>query len=195
MINYSNTNFVKSASQRSERPAEPFLPEVLFVGKSNVGKSSLINALTGKKLAFTSSKPGHTKLLNYFNVDNKFYLVDAPGYGYAKTGVDLDELFGRMMDDYLENNDRLKLILLLVDSRREFTSDEDEFISYLSNTNYKLILVTTKMDKLNQKEKSLLEKRLKNLSINSESVVKTSSLDKTNIDLLKRSIEKTLFSK
>ena len=196
MINYSNTNFVKSASLKSERPAEPYLPEVLFVGRSNVGKSSLINAICNKKnMAFTSSKPGHTKLLNYFNIDNKFYLVDAPGYGFAKTGVDLDELFGDMMNDYLESNDRLSCILFLLDSRRELNEDDTNLISYLIDKNYPFLLVTTKMDKLNQKEKSALNKRLSVTGINGDSIVQTSSLDKINIDKLRSKIEKIVFAK
>lgn len=195
MINFSNTNFVKSASLKSERP-ELTLPEVLIVGRSNVGKSSLINALCSKKnLAFTSSKPGHTKLLNYFSIDNKFYLVDAPGYGFAKGGVDLDEIFGNMMDDYLLDNERLKLILFLLDSRRELNEDDKELVSYLLDKNYPFLLVTTKMDKLNQKEKSALNKRLKELSLNSEQIVQTSSEAKTNIVMLQKAIEKILFAK
>lgn len=195
MINFSNTNFVKSASLKSERP-ELALPEVLIVGRSNVGKSSLINALCSKKnLAFTSSKPGHTKLLNYFSIDNKFYLVDAPGYGFAKGGVDLDEIFGNMMDDYLLDNERLKLILFLLDSRRELNEDDKELISYLLDKNYPFLLVTTKMDKLNQSEKSALNKRLKELSLNPEQIVQTSSEAKTNIVMLQKAIEKILFAK
>ena len=196
MINYSNANFVKSASMKDERPKDPFLPEVLIVGRSNVGKSSLINALCNKKnMAFTSSKPGHTKLLNYFNIDNKFYLVDAPGYGYAKTGVDLDELFGNMMNDYLEDNDGLRLILFLLDSRRELTVEDNELVSYLLDKNYPFLLVTTKMDKLNQKEKSALNKRLKETGLNIEQILQTSSLDKVNIDKLGKTIEKIVFDK
>lgn len=195
MINFSNTEFKKSASKKDERPLDVVLPEVLFVGRSNVGKSSLINALTNKKIAYTSSKPGHTKLLNYFTVDNKFYLVDAPGYGYAKGGIDLDALFGDMMDDYLENNDHLKLILFLLDSRRELTIEDKELISYLRMKNYSFLLVCTKLDKLNQKEKSALSKRLKELSIDDSEILLTSSLEKTNMDLLRRNIEKSLFSK
>ena len=97
MINFKNSSFVKSTPSVNERPPESF-PEVLIVGKSNVGKSTLINTMCSKKaMAFTSSKPGHTRLLNYYNIDNRFYLVDAPGYGFARGGIDLDRLFGEMM--------------------------------------------------------------------------------------------------
>ena len=196
MINFANSNFVKSASLKDERPKEPNLPEVLIVGRSNVGKSSLINALCNKKnMAFTSSKPGHTKLLNYFNIDNAFYLVDAPGYGYAKTGIDLDRVFGDMMNDYLEDNDRLKLILFLLDSRREINNDDSELIDYLLDKGYPFLLVTTKMDKLNQKYKSALNKRLKETGLNNEQIIQTSSLDKVNINNLAKAIEKIVFDK
>ena len=196
MINFANSNFVKSASLKDERPKEPNLPEVLIVGRSNVGKSSLINALCNKKnMAFTSSKPGHTKLLNYFNIDNSFYLVDAPGYGYAKTGIDLDRVFGDMMNDYLEDNDRLKLILFLLDSRREINADDSELIDYLLDKGYPFLLVTTKMDKLNQKDKSALNKRLKETGLNNEQIIQTSSLDKVNINNLAKAIEKIVFDK
>ena len=196
MINLCNANFVKSASLKDERPKDPILPEVLIVGRSNVGKSSLINALCNKKnMAFTSRKPGHTKLLNYFNIDNSFYLVDAPGYGYAKTGIDLDKVFGDMMNDYLEDNDRLRLILFLLDSRRELNLDDSELIDYLLDKGYPFLLVTTKMDKLNQKEKSALNKRLSQTGLNSEQIIQTSSLDKVNINNLAKAIEKIVFDK
>lgn len=195
MINFSNTNFVKSASKKSERPAEPYLKEVLMVGKSNVGKSSLINALTNKKnMAFTSSKPGHTRLLNYYNIDNKLYLVDAPGYGYSKIGADLDELFGNMMEDYLNENDRLSLILCLIDSRREVSEDDEGLINFIREKNYPFLIVATKMDKLNQKEKAALMKRMNSLMIDPNQIVLSSSLDKTNIDILRRKIENILFN-
>ena len=135
MINYSNATFTKSCPNREERP-QGNKPEVLIVGRSNVGKSSLINALTSKKkLAFTSSKPGHTRLLNYFDIDNRFYLVDAPGYGYAKGGIDLDRLFGEMMESYFVDNAELRLVLILLDARREPTEEDLEIVDYCSKNN------------------------------------------------------------
>ena len=188
MINFKNSTFVKSATNKKERPSDLY-SEVLIVGKSNVGKSSLINTLCTKKaLAYTSSKPGHTKLLNYYNIDNKFYLVDAPGYGYAKGGVDLDRLFGEMMDDYFTDNEHLKLVLILIDSRREFGENDIEIIDYLRNNHLPFFIVITKVDKINQKGKSELSKRLENIGIK-ENVYLTSSLLDKSLDKLKAGIE------
>lgn len=188
MINYKNSTFVKSTPSVKERPSDLY-SEVLIVGKSNVGKSSLINRLcTKKSLAYTSSKPGHTRLLNYYNIDNAFYLVDAPGYGFAKGGIDLDRLFGTMMDEYFTDNEHLKLVLLLIDSRREFGENDLEILDYLKNTKIPYFVVITKVDKVNQKGKSELLKRLKALDIN-ENVYLTSSLVDKTLDTLKRDIE------
>ena len=188
MINFKNTTFVKSTPSVKERPSDLY-SEVLIVGKSNVGKSSLINRLcTKKSLAYTSSKPGHTRLLNYYNIDNAFYLVDAPGYGFAKGGIDLDRLFGTMMDEYFTDNEHLKLVLLLIDSRREFGENDLEILDYLKNTKIPYFVVITKVDKVNQKGKSELLKRLKALDIN-ENVYLTSSLVDKTLDTLKRDIE------
>ena len=192
MINYTNATFVKSCPNRKEKPQD-LKPEVLIVGKSNVGKSSLINALCGKKkLAFTSSKPGHTRLLNYYNIDNKFYLVDAPGYGYAKTGIDLDRLFASMMESYFDSNYELKLVLILLDARREVSGDDQEIIDFVKESKYPYAVVITKIDKVNQKEKAALNKRLKAQEFAPECVFYTSSLDNEGLNQLKKGIEKNL---
>ena len=192
MINYKNATFIKSLTQVKEKPSG-LLPEVLIVGKSNVGKSSLINALTSKnRLAFTSSKPGHTKLLNYFNIDNRFYLVDAPGYGYAKGGVDLDRLFGEMMENYFVDNKELKLVLLLLDSRREMNQNDLEILDYVRKEGIPYYLVVTKLDKVNQSEKSKLNKHLSEMNIPSSLVFYTSINEARSLDKLKSAIEKAL---
>ena len=149
MINFKNSTFIKSTPSVKERPLDQF-PEVLIVGKSNVGKSSLINSLCQRKaLAFTSSKPGHTRLLNYYNIDNKFFLVDAPGYGYAKGGIDLDRLFGEMMEGYFTDNPYLKLVLLLIDSRREFSENDLEILDYLKDNQIPYFFVLFPQPKFN----------------------------------------------
>ena len=191
MINFNNVSFVKSTPSVKERPQDT-LPEVLIVGKSNVGKSSLINTLCQRKsLAYTSSKPGHTRLLNYYNIDNKFFLVDAPGYGYAKGGVDLDRLFGMMMDEYFTDNPYLKLVLLLIDSRREFGENDTEILNYLIETKIPYFVVITKTDKINQKGRSELNKRLKEMNV-LENVYFTSSLSNRTLDKLKTGIEQLI---
>ena len=192
MINFANVNFVKSCPNRKEKPQDT-KPEVLIVGKSNVGKSSLINALCQKKkIAFTSSKPGHTRLLNYYDVDAKFYLVDAPGYGYAKGGLDLDRLFANMMSSYFDNNKELKLVLVLLDARREISEDDQEIINFVKESGYPFFVVITKIDKVNQKEKSALNKRLKEQQFTPECVFYTSSLKSDGLSLLKKGIEKSI---
>ena len=192
MINFANVNFIKSCPNRREKPQD-LKPEVLIVGKSNVGKSSLINALCQKKrLAFTSSKPGHTRLLNYYDIDGKFYLVDAPGYGYAKGGLDLDRLFANMMESCFDNNQELKLVLILLDARRELSNDDQEIISFVKESDYPYFLVITKLDKVNQKEKAALNKHLKSLGLTGDNVFYTSALNNDGLNLLKKGIEKSL---
>ncbi len=192
MINFLNATFIKSCPNRNEKP-QAQKPEVLIVGRSNVGKSSLINALTQKKkLAFTSSKPGHTRLLNYYDIDNKFYLVDAPGYGYAKGGIDLDRLFAEMMSSYFDNNTDLKLVLILLDARRELSEDDLEIVEYVKENNIPFALVITKYDKVNQKEKSALNRYLKEMGLANEQVFYTSILKNDSLSLLKKGIENSL---
>lgn len=192
MINFTNVTFIKSATGVNDSPTGGY-PEVLIVGKSNVGKSSLINSLTQRKsLAYTSSKPGHTRLLNYYDVDHRFYLVDAPGYGYAKGGINLNKLFGEMMSNYFAEAKRLKLVLLLLDARREFQENDLDILDYLDEYDINYYLVVTKIDKINQSEKSKLLKHLKEMEISEEKIYLTSSLDNKTLIKLRSGIEKAL---
>ncbi|MCQ2815199.1 MAG: ribosome biogenesis GTP-binding protein YihA/YsxC [Bacilli bacterium] len=192
MINFRNTSFEKSVSKYIEAPKGNF-PEVLFVGRSNVGKSSLINALTNNKsLAFTSKKPGHTQLLNFYNVNNQLYLVDAPGYGYAISGIDLDMLFKNMMDDYFTSSRNLKLVLALFDSRRELREDDVDLINYFIDKKINFQIIITKVDKLNQSEKSSLLKQLSSLRLKKEEVILYSNQDKNSINLIINAIQNNL---
>jgi len=160
MIDFRNVYFVKSAPSASQRPDGLF--DILFVGRSNVGKSSLINALCSRKdLAFTSSKPGHTKLLNYYNVDNKFYLVDAPGYGYVSRGP--KDAFSEMMEGYFATS-KPRLVIFLFDSRRIPQDDDVSFMGFLQTKQIPLLLVVTKVDKVNQSGKALIQKNMQPFS-------------------------------
>ena len=190
MIDFRRVDFVKSAPKLADKP-ERDLPEVLFVGKSNVGKSSLINALTGRKnLAYTSSKPGFTKLLNYFIIDDKFYLVDAPGYGYTASGSRDVDSFGEMMEKYF-SNPHLKLVVFLVDSRHSLSKDDEDFYSFLKESHLPYVLVNTKVDKLNQKESAALRKRMKN-EVMEDNYLEVSSLKKETLEKLRAEITRAV---
>lgn len=189
MINFRNIKFIKSAINKEDALLD--LPNVVFIGRSNVGKSTLINLIADNKgLAFVSKRPGQTKLLNYFNVDRKFYLVDAPGYGYRKTGKKDD--FDKMMDSYFNENESLKLVIWLLDSRRTLSKEDIDFYEFLKALNVKSLLVFTKSDKLNQSEKSKVIKMAKE-NLSEFEYILTSSLNKRNIEDLRKKIETKLY--
>ncbi|MEP0368479.1 MAG: ribosome biogenesis GTP-binding protein YihA/YsxC [Cyclobacteriaceae bacterium] len=139
--------FVKSSSQISECP-KPDKPEYAFIGRSNVGKSSLINMLTNHgKLAKVSSKPGKTKLINHFVIDDNWYLVDLPGYGWASVSKTEKAKWKRMTGDYFETRENLACVFVLIDSRIDPQKIDLEFINYLGELGIPIGLVFTKTDK------------------------------------------------
>lgn len=190
MINFRNTQFIKSSNDKLSRPNDN-LKEVLFVGRSNVGKSSLLNCLcNNKNLAFVSSKPGHTKLLNYYNVDKKFYLVDAPGYGFSFSNKDEINFFAKLMENYFTDNKFLSFVVFLLDSRRKINQDDLDIYSFLKSENIPFIVVLTKADKINQKEKHAILKEIKNnFDIVEDDLIFTSTYSNKNLDMLKKIIE------
>lgn len=188
MVNFKNVKFVKSATSSKDSLYD--LPHVIMVGRSNVGKSTLINSLcNNKNLAFVSKRPGHTKLLNYFNVSDSLYLVDAPGYGY-RVSVKKDE-FDSMMDSYFRTNSRLKLVLWLLDSRRELSKEDMDFYDFLKENNTKTLVVFTKADKLNQSEKSKILSIAKKDLVGFDYVL-SSMNDKKSIEQIKSFISSSL---
>ena len=192
---FNKAKFIKSVVDVKEAPGE-YNSSVLFVGKSNVGKSSLINALTNnKRLAYTSSKPGHTRLLNYYSVEDRFYLVDCPGYGFS-TKKDLDyKFYGDMVEGFFKDNKSLKLVVFLLDSRREPTLDDVDFYNFLTSYDYKFVICMTKCDKLNMSMRSKIYKNLENkleIDTKTNQPLLVSINDKSSILKLKNMIEKVL---
>lgn len=123
--------------------------EIAFVGRSNVGKSSLINTLTNRrKLVKVSGTPGKTRLINFFTINNKLYFVDLPGYGYAKVSKSEKATWGKMMEQYLVNRPELKKVALLVDCRHKPTGDDVMMYDWIKHYGYEVIVVATKKDKL-----------------------------------------------
>ncbi|ATZ20882.1 ribosome biogenesis GTP-binding protein YihA/YsxC [Mesoplasma coleopterae] len=193
---FKQSEFIKSAANKSGW-IEDTTPEVCFVGRSNVGKSSFINTLANKKkLAKVANTPGKTRLLNFFDINNgSFRLVDAPGYGYAKISNSMKVEFGIMMEDYLTSRENLKLVCMLVDLRHKPTNDDIQMYDFLKANNITVLMIGTKLDKLKRNEIAKNEKLIKEtLEFDQNDVfIKVSNLDKINIkesyDALIRLIE------
>lgn len=135
------------------------LPEVAFAGKSNVGKSSMINALMNRKAyAKTSSQPGKTQTINFYNINDVFYCVDLPGYGYAKTSVEIKAKWGKMIEKYLRTSKQLKQVFLLIDIRHKPSENDRLMYEWIVYQGYTPVIIATKLDKINR---SQLQKQIK----------------------------------
>jgi GTP-binding protein len=148
----TKAEFISSYADVQKCPA-PNKPEFAFIGRSNVGKSSLINMLTQTKdLAKTSAKPGKTQTINHFLINETWYLVDLPGYGYASVSKTIREGFGQMIEDYVQKRENLSCIFVLVDSRLEPQKSDLSFINWVGSKGVPLAIVFTKVDKLKLNE-------------------------------------------
>jgi len=157
MINWHNAEIHCSYAKFPQIP-QLILPEIAFSGRSNVGKSSLINKLLNRKsLARVSSRPGKTITINFFNIDGKIYIVDLPGYGYAKISKTEKERFGSLAEKYLKSG-RITLLVQLIDFRHPPTKDDLMMLNFLRQSDIKFVIALTKADKLKKKE------RVKNLT-------------------------------
>ena len=146
------SEFIKSANSPEQFPADG-LPEVAFLGRSNVGKSSLINALAGKRgLAFTSNTPGRTQSINFYRIEGNFYFVDLPGYGYARVPAGFQRDWKKLIEQYLENRETLKLSCLILDARRGWTDKDLDLKRWLEDRGRQFLVIATKFDKLNRSE-------------------------------------------
>ena len=143
----------------SSKLPETALPEIAFAGRSNVGKSSLINALINRKsLARTSGQPGKTQTLNFYNINRDFYFVDLPGYGYAKASFEAREKWGQMIEKYLKTSVNLKCIFLLIDIRHEPKKSDADMYNWIIYNGYSPVIIATKADKISR---GAIQKQLK----------------------------------
>lgn len=187
----NTTELVVSAVRRSQYPEDKKI-EFLLLGRSNVGKSSFINAITGrKKLARTSSTPGKTRNLNFYLLNNLFYFVDVPGYGYASVSKKEQRKFGLMIEEYLEKREEMKRVFMLVDFRIKPTENDLLMYQFLKYYNIPVTLVLTKADKVSpsRKEKNLkVIKNTINLAVGDDLVI-FSSVNKTGREEILKIIE------
>ncbi|WP_353462228.1 ribosome biogenesis GTP-binding protein YihA/YsxC [Mammaliicoccus sciuri] len=183
-INPNNVDIIISAVDPKQYP-ETGLPEIALSGRSNVGKSTFINTLISrKKVARTSSKPGKTQTLNFFNIDEQLIFVDVPGYGYAKVSKKQREQFGKMIEQYLTTREALRCVIQLVDMRHKPTQDDVLMYNYLKHFEIPTIVIATKEDKI---PKGKVQKHLKiirqTLEIDPEDkLISYSSLNKDKTD-------------
>ena len=182
------------ATRRSQYPIDG-KPEFLLVGRSNVGKSSFINALTNRKnLAYTSSKPGKTLTLNFYFINKEFYFVDVPGYGYAQREMKQRMDFGKMIEEYLEKSDNLKKCFLIVDSRHNPTEDDILMYKFLKYYNLPVTIVCTKYDKVNRSLRAKQDDLIKKVLVPAlgDEIVNFSSVTKVGKDRVYEIIENIL---
>ena len=160
LLKINSVNLVISAVRRSQYPTDN-KPEYLLVGRSNVGKSSFINTLINRKnYARTSATPGKTQTINFYLVNDAFYLVDAPGYGFAMLSKKKQKKFGLMMEDYIENRPNLKRVFMLIDFRHQPSNDDLMMYNFLKHYKIPVTIVATKTDKvgitLQQKQRNMI---------------------------------------
>jgi GTP-binding protein len=179
---FDKCEYIISAVSKKQFPNQQGLNEYVFLGRSNVGKSSLINAITNRKLlARTSSKPGKTQTINFFLIDEKLYFVDVPGYGYAITSHEKRANFGDYLEEYLTENPNLKIAFLLVDTKVGPTKDDIIMHQYLQFLQIRTIVITTKADKIGithlPRHLKMIKEKLK-----TDQIIVTSTVSRTGID-------------
>ena len=189
-MRFINAKFIKSVEKKSDFIVDE-MPQVAVVGRSNVGKSSLINLLTNnKKMAKTSSTPGRTRLVNYFNIDNKCYIVDLPGYGYAKASKNMTSAWDSVMNDYFVDNAQLKLVFVLLDCRHSPTALDIQMLEYLAEHEIPALIILTKIDKLSKSE---LNKNIENISkmlrYNKNMIIPTSAEKKIGVTAIEQLLD------
>ena len=195
MINFNNAKFLESIGDLKQlKPSR--VPEIVFSGKSNVGKSSFVNALTNRKsLARTSSAPGKTRQLNFYNMDNIFYFVDLPGYGYSQMSKSEQKKVGDSTETYLKNRKNINLIILLVDIRHKPGENDRMMMDFIKQTGHRYIVITSKADKIAKtKVQSYVDDIAKELDVPEDLIFPFSSETKFNLETIWEVIEESLNS-
>jgi len=171
-MDVQSAQFVKSAVKPADFPKDR-RPEIAFVGRSNVGKSTLLNAMLRKKgLAKTSSTPGKTQTINFFDVNGDLYFVDLPGYGYAKVPLNVKEEWGKFLTNYLRTREELCLAVMLLDARRKPSELDEDMLALLDEAEVPTLVVATKIDKLKRgQRRSSLETIAKTLDLSEDALI------------------------
>ncbi|MBQ9267209.1 MAG: YihA family ribosome biogenesis GTP-binding protein [Clostridia bacterium] len=190
-----NPKFEISVMNQSQYP-KGNMPEIVLAGKSNVGKSSFINSMTNRKsLARTSSTPGKTRQLNFYNMDDIFYFVDLPGYGYSEMSKKEQEKVGASTETYLKNRKNINLIILLVDIRHKPSENDKMMLDYIKSTGKHYIVITSKADKIAKtKVDSYVADIAKELEVDEDLIFAYSAETKLNRDTIWEVIEESLAS-
>lgn len=192
-MNYFDAKWIGSSAYESQWPDTQY-PEIVFAGRSNAGKSSLINALVNRKnLAYEGKTPGKTRLLNFFLVNDRFVLTDAPGYGYAKGGKKAALDFGSLMEPYFQKRKQLKTLIMVLDIRRIPNQDDINMVEFAKENHLAILGACTKSDKLSRNQQIAQVKVIsETLGIRKDNLVVCSALKKTGMEELWKAIEATL---
>lgn len=190
-----NPKFEISVMNKSQYPKNN-LPEIVLAGKSNVGKSSFVNTMINRKsLARTSSAPGKTRQLNFYNMDNLFYFVDLPGYGYSQMSKAEQKKVNESIETYLNNRKTINLIILLVDIRHKPGENDRIMMDYIKQTGHRYIVITSKADKIAKtKVQSYVDDIAKELDVPEDLIFGFSAENKLNVDTIWEVIEESLGS-
>jgi GTP-binding protein len=182
-MQYYDAKLLTSAAKQSQWP-DSDLPEIIFAGRSNAGKSTLINALVNRKnLAYSGKTPGKTRLLNFFSIDDRVVFTDCPGYGYAISNVEAAEAFGLLIDPYFYKRKQLKAMVLVLDARRVPNDDDELMIDYGRKAHLNILIICTKSDKISKSQ--LISSRhqiAQTLNVNEENILAVDSVKKIGMD-------------
>ena len=184
---WSVISFIKSAKKGKDFPESE--KEIVFVGRSNVGKSSLINSLYKKNLAYTGKTPGKTRMINFFNINDRYTAVDVPGYGYARRSQKEALEYASMMDDYFSRSDRIRLVVQITDVRIGLTQDDIDMEEYLIDRKLNYVIIANKIDKLSNNQLMNARHRLYS---DRDNVIYVSAEKRKNIEELKDYIDRFL---